>query len=187
MISSLHGVVRRLQPPEVLLEVGGVGYRLQASVPLLEILPADGATARVITEMIVREDAQILYGFRDDDERQRFLRLIRVPGIGAKTALGIVSTLPGETLTELLRSGDEKALTRVPGVGAKTARRLLAELQADPLHTGSAAATPQSEAADAMVRLGWKPEQARRMVATVESEGRTTEEILTAALQGLQS
>ena len=184
MIASLRGAVRRQLPPEVHVEASGVGYRVLASMALLRALPADGEEAQLAVQLVVRDDAHTLYGFADEAERLRFCRLLQVPGVGAKTALGIVSALPGEALSELLRAGDEKALTRVPGIGTKTARRLLVELKTE-APGAAAAGTPPAEAAEALVRLGWKTTEARRMVAALDCAGKTAEELLAEALRGV--
>ena len=187
MIGRLRGAVTRRPPPEVLIEAGGVGYRVLASMAARDALPPDGGEAALVTHLVVREDAHTLYGFRDEAEREDFCRLLRIPGVGAKTALAIVSTLPGEALGELLRAGDAAALVRVPGIGRKTAERLLVELRPDALDAaaaGGGASAPEREAEQALVRLGWKAAEARRMVAALDTRDRDAEGILRAALQG---
>ena len=188
MIGRLRGAVTRRPPPEVLIEAGGVGYRVLASMAARDALPPDGGEAALVTHLVVRDDAHTLYGFRDEAERDDFCRLLRIPGVGAKTALAIVSALPGEALGELLRAGDAAALVRVPGIGRKTAERLLVELRPQALAAaeaaGGAAAAPEHEAAQALVRLGWKAAEARRMVAALDTRGQDAEGILRAALQG---
>ena len=187
MIGRLRGAVTRRPPPEVLIEAGGVGYRVLASMAARDALPPDGGEAALVTHLVVRDDAHVLYGFRDEAEREDFCRLLRIPGVGAKTALAVVSALPGAALDELLRAGDAAALVRVPGIGRKTAERLLVELRPQALAAGAAAgapAAPEQEAEQALVRLGWKAAEARRMVAALDTSGRDAESILRAALQG---
>lgn len=183
MIGRLRGAVSRRPPPEVLIEAGGVGYRVQASMAARDALPPDGGEAALVTHLVVREDAHTLYGFRDEAEREDFCRLLRIPGVGAKTALAVVSALPGEALGELLRAGDTAAFTRVPGIGRKTAERLLVELRPQALAAGDSASAPEREAEQALVRLGWKAAEARRMVAALDTRGADAESILRAALQ----
>lgn len=188
MIGRLRGAVTRRPPPEVLVEAGGVGYRVLASMAARDALPPDGGEAALVTHLVVRDDAHTLYGFRDEAEREDFCRLLRIPGVGAKTALAIVSALPGEALGELLREGDAAALVRVPGIGRKTAERLLVELRPQALAAadaaGGGASAPEHEAEQALVRLGWKAAEARRMVAALDTRGQDAEGILRAALQG---
>ena len=173
MIAYLRGRVVSRKPPELVMDVAGVGYRVLASMAAFAQLPKGDAETVLPTQLVVREDAHTLYGFADEAERELFGQLLRISGIGARTALAILSTLPGAALRGHVESGDMAALVRVPGIGKKTAQRLLLELrdmlQADAGRDASAPATPQHEAEQALVRLGWKPTEARRMVAACDT------------------
>ena len=188
MIAYLRGPVTYRQPPELIVEAGGVGYRVLASMAAFDQLPEDDSEVVLPTLLVVRENAHTLFGFADEAERQRFSQLMRISGIGAKTALAILSALPGVALRQHVEAGNMEGLTQVPGIGEKTAQRLLVELRhmvltaedAEPGETG----TPQHEAQLGLVRLGWKPAEARRMIGAIETQGLEAEEIIRQALQG---
>lgn len=188
MIAYLRGPVTYRQPPDLIVEAGGVGYRVLASMAAFDNLPQDDSEVVLPTLLVVRENAHTLFGFADDAERQRFSQLLRVSGIGAKTALAILSTLPGTALGQHIESGNLDGLTQVPGIGEKTAQRLLVELRHVILSGEDAASaeagTPQHEAQQGLVRLGWKTAEARRMVAAVETRGLDAEGIIRKVLQG---
>ena len=188
MIAYLRGPVTYRQPPELIVEAGGVGYRVLASMAAFDKLPQDDSEVVLLTLLVVRENAHTLFGFADEAERQRFSQLMRISGIGAKTALAILSALPGAILRQHVEAGNMEGLTQVPGIGEKTAQRLLVELRHLVLKTEDAevaeAATPQHEAQQGLVRLGWKPTEARRMVDAIETQGLEAEEILRQALRG---
>ena len=189
MIAYLRGPVTYRQPPELIVEAGGVGYRVLASMATFDNLPQDDSEVVLPTLLVVRENAHTLFGFADDAERQRFSQLLRISGIGAKTALAILSALPGVTLRQHVEAGNLDGLTQVPGIGEKTAQRLLVELQhmvlkAEDAGEISEAATPQYEAQQGLVRLGWKPAEARRMIGAIETQGLGAEDIIREALRG---
>lgn len=188
MIAYLRGPVTYRQPPELIVEAGGVGYRVLASMTTFDNLPQDDSEVVLPTLLVVRENAHTLFGFADEAERQRFSQLMRVSGIGAKTALAILSALPGATLRQHVEAGNLDGLTQVPGIGEKTAQRLLVELQHMVLKAedteAAEVATPQYEAQQGLVRLGWKPAEARRMIGTVETQGLEAEDIIREALRG---
>ena len=188
MIAYLRGVVASRQPPELVIEAGGVGYRVHATMATFEGLPQDDEQTVVPTVLVVSENAHTLYGFANEEERQWFGELTRITGVGAKTALATLSTLPGAALRQCLEAGDVKGLTRVPGLGPKTAQRLLLELESriPEVAEGDAApaGTPQHDARQGLERLGWKPAEARRMVAAVDSQDMDAEEIIRAVLRG---
>ena len=188
MIAYLRGPVTCRQPPELIVEAGGVGYRVLASMATFDKLPPDGSEVVLPTLLVVRENSHTLFGFADDAERQRFSQLMRISGIGAKTALAILSALPGTALRQHVEAGNMEGLTQVPGIGEKTAQRLLVELRHMVLKTEedevAEAPTPQHEAQQGLVRLGWKPAEARRMIGAVETQGLEAAEIIRQALQG---
>lgn len=188
MIAYLRGPVTYRQPPELIVEAGGVGYRVLASMATFDNLPQDDSEVVLPTLLVVRENAHTLFGFADEAERQRFSQLMRISGIGAKTALAILSALPGAILRQHVEAGNLDGLTQVPGIGEKTAQRLLVELQHMVLKAEDTevaeVATPQYEAQQGLVRLGWKPAEARRMIGTVETQGLEAEDIIREALRG---
>lgn len=202
MIGFLQGVLLQKSPPRLLLDVHGVGYELEAPMTTFYDLPALGETARLYTHLTVREDAHILFGFGSETERLLFRALIKVNGVGPKLALTILS---GQSVAEFYRSvrtNDVKSLVRLPGVGQKTAERLIIELrdrlpEAEPGLMNAAAMEPAAGGADAadgrlasqeavaaLCALGYKPQDAQRMVKAVADENASCEDLIRAALRG---
>lgn len=179
MIGSLRGRVAAKSPPQLVLEVGGVGYELEAPMSTFYDLPAVGAEVRLLTHLVVREDAHVLYGFAREDERRLFRMLLKVSGVGPKIALAILSGSSVEAFAGCIAARDVATLTRIPGVGKKTAERLVVELRdrlaADDtgLGTGTdvAGGGPRAEALAALVALGYRPAEASRLIETAESAG----------------
>jgi holliday junction DNA helicase RuvA len=191
MIGSVRGsVVERSLGGEVLVEVGGVGYRV--NVPLRVIPTLDpGSNAFLFTHLHVREDAMVLYGFPTRDERDTFEALLSATGVGPKLALAILSVHTPNTLRRGLADDDLDSLILVPGVGKRTAQRLLVELKTrldvpdlDLSEAPNGAATPRGEVRDALVGLGYSPEEVRSVVGQLASEG-TVEDLLRDALRVL--
>ena len=129
MIGRLNGVLMEKTPPLVLLDVNGVGYECEVPMSTFYNLPATGERTVLLTHFVVREDAQLLYGFGSERERSAFRRLLKVNGVGAKSALAILSGLSVDDLAQAVALQETALLTRVPGVGKKTAERLLLELK----------------------------------------------------------
>ena len=129
MISQLTGSIIDKQPPLIVIDVNGVGYEVFVSMQTFYGLPATGEKVRIYTQMVVREDAHLLFGFGNTTERETFRLLIKVSGIGAKTALGILSVLSSDDLARAIANEDIKVLSSVPGIGKKTAERLALELR----------------------------------------------------------
>ena len=129
MIGFLRGRILDKQPPWLLLDVNGVGYEIEASMNTFYKLPEVGAELGLHTHFVVREDAQLLYGFADQQEKQLFRSLIKVNGVGPKMALGILSGISAEAFIRTVHNEDTTALVRVPGVGKKTAERLIVEMK----------------------------------------------------------
>ena len=129
MISQLIGSIIDKQPPLIMIDVNGVGYEVFVSMQTFYGLPATGEKVRIYTQMVVREDAHLLFGFGNTIERETFRLLIKVSGIGAKTALGILSVLSSDDLARAIADEDIKVLSSVPGIGKKTAERLALELR----------------------------------------------------------
>ncbi len=197
MIGFLRGVLREKQPPGLLLEVQGVGYEVNAPMTTFYDLPAVGETITLFTHLAVREDAHTLYGFSKHSDRTLFRALIKVNGVGAKMALTILSGMDAGSFANCVQAGDTAALVKLPGVGKKTAERLVVEMRdrlagwdtggaaQDAAASASAAdvANPVEEAVSALIALGYKPQDASRMVRAVDSRDGTTEEIIRTALQ----
>ena len=192
MIGSLRGILAQKSPPQLLLEVGGVGYELEAPMSTFYGLPATGSEVRLLTHLVVREDAQVLYGFATEDERRLFRSLLKVSGVGPKIALGILSGTSVDGFRDCVAANDAAALTKIPGVGRKTAERLLVEMRdrldglAPSVATldGKPRPGPQGEAFAALVALGYKPAEATRLLEAAAHDGASTEELIRRALQG---
>lgn len=167
MIVRLRGKLIEKQPTRVVIECAGVGYEALVSTRCCETLPPVGSEATLLTHLVTREDAQTLFGFSGEAEKADFLALLKVPGVGAKTALSTLSILSHEELSAAVEQGDAKALARAPGVGAKTAARMLAELKG---RIASAAATSgeapgpaggnRASIIAALVSLGYREKEA---------------------------
>ncbi|MGH8255500.1 MAG: Holliday junction branch migration protein RuvA [Steroidobacteraceae bacterium] len=196
MIGSLAGVLTSKAPPHLLLEVGGVGYELEAPMSTFYELPAVGERVRLLTHLVVREDAQMLYGFGSDAERALFRHLLKVSGIGPRIALAILSGVTGAAFAQAVQEQDVATLTRIPGVGRKTAERLIVEmrdrlapLQGTALAPAAGAHVPghgaEAEAYSALVALGYRPQEATRLLQGTGGDGgaQTTEELIRRALQ----
>ena len=193
MIGSLAGVLTSKAPPHLLLEVGGVGYELEAPMSTFYELPPLGERVRLLTHLLVREDAQILYGFATDAERTLFRHLLKVSGIGPRIALALLSGVTGAAFAQAIQEQDAATLTRIPGVGRKTAERLIVEMRDRLEQLGVAAAAPaagapaqgaEAEAYGALVSLGYRPVEATRLLKSAGAEGGlATEELIRRALQ----
>ena len=129
MIGRIAGKLLVKQPPQITVDVNGIGYEIDVPMSTLYQLPATGAEVVLYTQLIVREDAHLLYGFATEAERALFRQLIRISGIGARTALSVLSGLSVADLHEAVRTKDAVRLTKIPGIGKKTAERLLLELR----------------------------------------------------------
>lgn len=129
MISRLRGIVLEKNPPSVVVDVHGVGYEAQVSMQTFYTLPAIGEEVQLYTQLVVREDAHLLFGFSSKEERETFQALVKVSGIGAKIALGILSALTSDELASAVANEDIKRLTAAPGIGKKTAERMVLELR----------------------------------------------------------
>ncbi len=177
MIAQLTGLLAQVEADRCVVEVGGVGYLVQASTRTLAALPQPPAPARVLVETVVREDAILLYGFADAAERDWFRLLTTVQGVGAKVALGVLSALSPRDLVAVLAAGDRASLTRAPGVGARLAERILSELKdkAGGMPTGSNAAMPglasaggvEADALAALGGLGFRRVEAHPVVVRI--------------------
>ena len=191
MIGFLRGRLALKQPPSLLLDVGGVGYEVDAPMSTFYQLPETGSEVMLYTHLVVREDAHTLFGFATEAERSLFRALIRVNGVGAKMALAILSGLSCEDFHRCIEFGDAATLQRLPGIGKKTAERLIIEMR-DRLPQSSDAPVaiaagvptdPLAEAAEALVALGFKPTEAGRLLKKVADEADSVEELIRLALK----
>ena len=197
MIERLRGILLAKQAPEVIVDVGGVGYEVRVPMTTIYQLPAVGEEIIILTHFVVREDAQQLYGFVREIDRRLFRDLIKVNGVGPKLALAILSGMDTEQFAACMNRNDVDALVALPGVGKKTGERLLVEMRdkagqwlSDVLPGESVtAAQPvatdmRAEAEQALVALGYKPTEASRLVSAVDSdEIDSSETLIRAALQ----
>jgi len=193
VIGFLRGRLVAKQPPVLLIDVGGVGYEVEAPMTTFYDLPETGKEITLHTHLVVREDAHTLFGFAKLSDRALFRSLIKISGVGPRMALAILSGMSADSFARCIRDNDAAALTRVPGVGKKTAERLVVELR-DKLGKGEAGgadipvmtggpANPVEEAVSALIALGYKPPDASRMVRAIESKDLGVEEIIRRALQ----
>lgn len=202
MIGRLKGILVNKQPPWILLDVQGVGYEVEVPLSTLFDLPANGQEATLLIHTVVREDAFLLYGFSREIERKLFRYLLKVTGVGAKLALGVLSGMNAEEFAGAIARNDIAALIRLPGIGRKTAERLVIEMRdrlAEGFFEGVAADAPvgqvgriaplagaDQEAMSALEALGYKPAEAQRMVkAVTDAEGLPVEQIIRLALKPL--
>jgi len=186
LIGRLSGKLVGKQPPQVLVDVGGVSYELDVPMSTFYSLPATGEPVTLHTHLVVREDAHTLYGFATLEERGVFRQLIRISGIGARTALAVLSGLSVTDLSHAITMQDAAPLTRVPGIGKKTAERLLLELKGKLAEPAAAAggAHHASDVVNALVALGYSDKEALAAVKGL-SPGMPVSEAIRAALKAL--
>ena len=192
MIGRLRGILASKQPPWLVIDVGGVGYEVEAPMSTVFDLPETGREVALFVHYAAKEDTVSLYGFLREAERVLFRTIQKVSGIGAKTALAVLSGVSTDEFARLVQSGDIAALTRIPGIGKKTAERIVVELRdrvdgmALMLPSGSGAGVPkdpQAEAASALLQLGYKPVEATRLVKETFASGDDAEAIIRKALK----
>jgi len=166
VIGRLSGILAAKNPPQVMVDAGGVGYEIDVPMSTFYNLPATGEKVVLLTHLVVREDAHILFGFGTEDERAAFRKLIRISGVGARTALSVLSGLSVNDLAHAVATQDGARLTKVPGIGKKTAERLLLELKgklADAIPgatSGGAQASPTADVLNALISLGYSEKEA---------------------------
>lgn len=197
MIGRLQGFILEKQAPELLIDVQGVGYEVQAPLSTFAVLGTIGAPVTLYTHLAIREDAHQLYGFSDKEQRTLFRTLIKVSGVGPKLALAILSGMDVNAFASCVHSEDVKSLTRLPGVGKKTAERLIVEMRdrlkewqaPAPLWAAADAADKQTqdqliqEAESALIALGYKPQDASKMLISVADQCTTAEDMIRQALR----
>jgi holliday junction DNA helicase RuvA len=201
MIGRLRGILLEKQPPQLVIDVQGVGYEVEAPMSTFYKLPDTGAEISLYTHLIVRDDAHLLYGFGSNAERRLFRSLLKVNGVGPKLALAILSGIETDAFVDSINSGNTARLVRLPGVGKKTADRLIIEMR-DRLHewhheprsvTGgdgrplllNTAANALDDAISALIALGYKPPEAERLVRSIATADMSREDLIRKALQAV--
>jgi len=198
MIGFLRGRLVAKHPPGLVIDVGGVGYEVEAPMSTFYGLPSVGTDLQLFTHLVVREDAHILFGFATERERRLFRELLKVSNVGPKLALALLSGMSVDNFLLCVEAQDVDAFVRIPGVGRKTAERLLIEMKDRIKHFGTlpgvsvaTALEPQSgaqaEAFSALLALGYKPAEVTRLMKAVDASVQTTEEIIRRALQAAAS
>ncbi len=192
MIGSIRGVLTTKQAPQIVVECYGIGYEVETPMSTFLELPQPGSELFLHTHLLVREDAQILYGFATEDERLLFRMLLKVNRVGAKLALGILSGMSTSDFRRCVELEDTTTMSKIPGVGKKTAERLIIEMRdridvsapvggkAAPL---SVEASARAEAVDALVALGYKPKEVTKLIGTLDTDDKSAEDIIRLALR----
>lgn len=195
MIARLAGTLLERRPPNLLLDVGGVGYEVEAPMSVFDKLPEAGQPCTLLIHQVVREDAHLLFGFATASDRELFRSLLKISGVGPKVALAILSSVSAADFALMVESGDSQALTRLPGIGRKTAERLILEMKSRldglDLRTDSGRAGPEgvggrnaaSEARAGLVALGYSPAEALKMVRSVADDSASAEAMIRHALK----
>ncbi|GMM68065.1 Holliday junction branch migration protein RuvA [Alteromonas sp. MTD1] len=203
MIGRIRGTLAEKQPPEILVDVAGVGYEIHMPMTSFYQLPAVGEEVVVYTHFVVREDAQLLFGFADKMERGLFRELIKANGVGPKLGLAILSGMSAGQFLASVQNEDVSALVSLPGIGKKTAERLVVELKDRLAKFGKAQSVvvpppsgdllskntivevndAREEAQSALIALGYKPAQASKLVDSVYNEGMESEALIREALK----
>lgn len=197
MIGFLRGMLLQKQPPILLVDVNGVGYELEAPMSTFYALPDEHTEIALYVHLVVRQDAQLLYGFSDQGQRQLFRSLLKINGVGARVGLAILSTFSPLEFINCIRQEDAVSLTRVPGIGNKTAERMIIDMRdridAQEYDTVSGTAPDQLEAQDnpvqdaigALMALGYKSAEAKRAVNAVKTQNQQRDDLIRSALQHL--
>jgi Holliday junction DNA helicase RuvA len=193
VIARLQGQLIEKQPPVLVVEIHGIGYELEAPMSTFYKVTL-GAPVTLFVHQVVREDANLLYGFASREERDMFRTLLKVNGVGPKMALAILSGMEADAFAACIRQNDVTTLTRIPGVGKKTAERLVIEMR-DRVGDGSTgtsgmagvtlAATPERDAITALIALGYKAVEAERAIGKLGKDNASTEDLIRQALKGM--
>jgi holliday junction DNA helicase RuvA len=191
MIASVSGEVLVRRPDHVVIDAAGVGYRLAVSAETLKSVPARGKRASLHTHLVARDDSLSLYGFASEEERDLFLHLISVSGVGPKVALAALSGGPVRELLRAIAAGDAKRFQAVPGIGKRTAERIIVELRekvareieadAESVELAPGEEDPRALAREGLLNLGYTPAEAEKLLA--EAGGESPEEIVQSALR----
>lgn len=192
MIGMLSGNLLHKQPPQIIVDCGGVGYEVETPMSTFLELPAVGNAIRLHTHLLVREDAQTLYGFASEDEKLLFRTLLKVSGVGAKMALSILSAMTVGDFANCVQQENTGMLVKIPGVGKKTAERLIIEMR-DKLKRAAeglpavtrpdAISDSRTEAFDALASLGYKPAEIKKLLSKMKTADMTSEDIIRQALK----
>ena len=194
MIGSLIGLIKEKKPSLLLLEVNGIGYEINVPLSTSFQLPKKGESAYLLTHLIVREDQHTLYGFATEEERNLFRTLIKISGVGAKMALTILSGINVNGFVQSVINEDIDTLVHLPGIGKKTAERLIVEMKdridgiTDNLESSPSTTSETSiavEARNALVNLGYKNSEAKKILDNIDTNGLSVEELLRQALKSL--
>src|SRR5712672_2037198 len=197
MIGFLRGKLIVKQPPQLMIDIGGVGYELEAPLSTFYALPAIGGELSLFTHLVIREDAHILFGFGTERERRLFRELLKVSGVGPKLALGLLSGIDIDSFLSCIESNDVDRLIKIPGVGRKTAERLIIEMRdraklfgelSFAAVVGDTREAPHAngahaEAFSALVALGYKPAEVSRLLKSADASASTTEDLIRHALK----
>ncbi|MEM7431862.1 MAG: Holliday junction branch migration protein RuvA [Pseudomonadota bacterium] len=191
MIASLRGTLVARQAPSVVIECQGVGYELETPMSTFLEMPAVGDEVLLLTHMVVRDDAHLLFGFASETERGLFRALLKISGVGAKMGLAILSAMSAADFQRCVEYEDTASLVKIPGVGKKTAERLIIEMRdkvdVTPVSPGgtriAVEASPKSEAVDALVALGYKVNEVNKLIGGMNVEGQSAEDIIRQALR----
>lgn len=196
MIGFIRGKLVSKTPPQLVVDVQGVGYEVEAPMTTFYDLPELGTELQLYTHLVVREDAHILFAFSTEADRMMFRSLIKVNGVGPKLALTILSGQSAEEFHRCIHDNDVQALVRLPGIGKKTAERLIIEMRdrlpkmeestvsGQSVSVNVAANSPRQEAISALCALGYKPQDASKMVQAIDQQDKSCEDIIRLALQG---
>ncbi len=164
MIGRIHGKLVEKHPPQIIVNVNGIGYEIDVPMSTFYQLPANGADVALYTHLLVREDAHQLFGFATEPERSAFRQLLKISGVGARTALSVLSGLSVADLRDAVHSQDGGRLTKIPGIGKKTAERLLLELRdkldGAPIATAGTSEARSGDIANALLALGYNEREA---------------------------
>jgi Holliday junction DNA helicase RuvA len=192
MISSLRGKLVTKMTQSIVIECNGIGYEVETPMSTFLELPLIDTDLFLYTHLLIREDAQILYGFSTQDERLMFRKLLKVNRVGAKLALGILSAMSISDFKRLVELEDAASIAKIPGVGKKTSERLIIEMR-DQINTSltegfkstsfGLEVNPRAEALDAMIALGYKPKEINNLIAKLDIENKSTEDIIRLALK----
>lgn len=191
MIGSLRGRIARKQPPQIILECGGVGYEIETPMSTFLELPETGTEIFLHTHLVVREDSQTLFGFSSEQEKSLFRSLLKISGVGAKMGLAILSGMSVNDFQRCVEYEDSARLVKIPGVGKKTAERLIIEMR-DRIDVTSAELTagtstarsePRNEAFDALLSLGYRSNEINHLLAKLDVADKSAEDIIRLALR----
>ncbi|MEM7465547.1 MAG: Holliday junction branch migration protein RuvA [Pseudomonadota bacterium] len=194
MIGRIQGTLLSKTPPQLLVDCHGVGYEIEAPMTTIWALPDINETVTLLTHLVVRDDAHLLFGFATEAERALFRSLLKVSGIGAKVALAILSGIETEEFIRCVNAGDSARLTALPGIGKKTAERLVVEMRdrvadlpevtvSSSTNQATVVADPANDAVSGLIALGYKPAEASKLIHALEVDGKSSEDLIREALK----